>query len=240
MRGCKHLGLVAAAVWLTASAAPPALAQDEAFQPQRIVPSHFDVSPPLRDVKPVEPKLAPPRAIVNRTLPKLAKGGTGDDRTVQTNPGSGDMPAPLLSFEGLSNANNQTVVGTMITPPDTQGDVGPNHYFQWINLVFAIYDKSGNKVYPVQPGPPAAAGNTIWTGFPGNCATDNDGDPVVLYDHLADRWLVSQFSTTSPYRECVAVSTSGDPTGTYYRYEYVMTNGKFPDYPKFGVWPNAY
>lgn len=240
MRRCRYLGFIAAACLVMPVAAPRADARDEAPRPERLVPSHFDVSPPLRDIKPVEPRLGPPRAVVNRALPKLAKAGSGDDRTVQSTEGPGAMPAPLLSFEGLSNADNQTVLGFQITPPDTQGDVGPNHYIQWINLVFAIWDKTGNKVYPPQPGPPAAAGNTLWAGFPGACSTDNDGDPVTLYDHLADRWLMSQFTTSVPYRECVAISTTPDPLGTWYRYEYVVANNKFPDYPKFGVWPNAY
>jgi hypothetical protein len=240
-----YYGFIAAVCLLTAATAPPSEAQqsergDRALQPQVLVPVHFDVSPPLRDIKPVQPKPRVPREIVNRTIPKVAKGGEGNDTTVQSAQGPGEMPAPLLSIEGLSNADNATVLGGMITPPDTQGDVGPNHYIQWINLIFAIYDKSGNKIYPPQPGPPGAAGNTLWTGFPGRCAIDNDGDPITLYDHLADRWLMAQFSATSPYRECVAISTSGDPTGTWYRYEYVTANNKFPDYPKFGVWPNAY
>ncbi len=91
------------------------------------------------------------------------------------------MPSPIQNFEGIGNVNG-------VLPPDTQGDVGANHYVQWVNLSFAIWDKSGNLLY----GP--ANGNTQWTGFGGPCETTNDGDPITLYDHLAGRWLMSQFA----------------------------------------------
>src|SRR5262249_50260461 len=70
---------------------------------------------------------------------------------------------------------------------------------------------------------------------------NNDGDPVVVYDRVADRWIISQFSvSTTPYLQCVAVSTTGDPTGSYNRYSFNYGNTDFPDYPKIGVWPDAY
>ena len=84
---------------------------------------------------------------------------------------------------------------------------------------------------------------TLWDGFGGDCETHNQGDPVALYDHLADRWLVSQFAFnigSGPFSECVAVSSSGDPTGSWNRYQFFVPTNKFPDYPKLGVWPDAY
>jgi hypothetical protein len=97
------------------------------------------------------------------------------------------MPSPIVNFEGNSNADNQTVVGFPVQPPDTQGDVGPNHYIQWVNLVFSIYDKNGNRLLGPLPG------NTLWASNPSfeACDTSNDGDPITLYDPLADRWLMS-------------------------------------------------
>jgi hypothetical protein len=72
-----------------------------------------------------------------------------------------------------------------------------------------------------------------------DCA-DNSGDPIVVHDQLADRWILTQFSTLGPtFYNCVAVSTTGDATGSYYRYAF-STGPNFPDYPKYGVWPNAY
>ena len=102
------------------------------------------------------------------------------------------------------------------------------------NLHFQIFDKSGNSLF----GP--AANNTLWSGFGGDCQTDNAGDPVVLYDQLADRWILTQFTSSGPtFFECVAVSQTNDPTGSYFRYA-ISTGINFPDYPKGGVWPDAY
>jgi hypothetical protein len=157
---------------------------------------------------------------------------------IQASPGTQAMPSTLQNFEGLSNAAQSTVSGFYVWPPDTNGDVGPNHYVQWVNLAFAIYDKAGGKVY----GP--AAGKTLWSGFSGPCQTSNDGDPIVLYDHLADRWLFSQFALpnypSGPFYQCIAVSQTGDPTGSYYRYAFLVSQNKMNDYPKFGVWPDGY
>jgi hypothetical protein len=83
------------------------------------------------------------------------------------------------------------------------------------------------------------AGNTLWSGFGGGCQTNNDGDPIVLYDKAAQRWVFSQLSvSTTPYLQCIAVSTTPDATGTYHRYSFQYNN--FDDYPKMGVWPDAY
>ena len=101
------------------------------------------------------------------------------------------------------------------------------------NLSFQIFDKAGNSLF----GP--VANNTLWAGFGGACQTSNSGDPVVLYDRAADRWLLSQFTAAPPYLECIAISTTNDPTGSYFRYS-ISTGNNFPDYPKAAVWPDAY
>lgn len=131
-----------------------------------------------------------------------------------------------------------------VAPPDTTGDVGPNHYVQWVNLRYSIYtltrDASNNiTAFNLVPGFPKQ-GNVVWQGFGGRCQSDNDGDPIVQYDQLADRWVLTQFAVSStPYTQCVAVSTSPDPTGTYFRYAFSYSRS-FNDYPKMGVWPDAY
>ncbi len=132
---------------------------------------------------------------------------------------------PEQNFEGIAF--------TGVVPPDTVGDVGPNHFIQMVNSAsgsdVAIYDKSGGLL----AGPFAL--DTLVTG--GNCA-DGLGDPIVLYDRLADRWLLSEFSG-SANALCVYISQTPDPVTTgWYRYEF-PTPG-FPDYPKYGVWPDAY
>jgi hypothetical protein len=131
-----------------------------------------------------------------------------------------------------------------VAPPDTTGDVGPNHYVQWVNLRYAVYtltrDASNNITgFNLVSGFPKN-GNVIWQGFGGRCESDNDGDPIVQYDQLADRWVLTQFAVSAtPYTQCVAVSTGPDPTGSYYRYSYSYSRN-FNDYPKMGVWPDAY
>ena len=120
-------------------------------------------------------------------------------------------------------------------PPDPNGAVGPNHVVTMSNLHFQIFNKTGTSLF----GP--AANNTLWSGFGGGCQTQNAGDPVVLYDKMADRWLLSQFTSSAPYLECVALSQTNDPTGSYYRWAIATGSGNnFPDYPKAGVWPDAY
>jgi hypothetical protein len=146
-------------------------------------------------------------------------------------------PALLNSFEGIGNGftgpNGTFSVNS--APPDTNGAVGPNHYVETVNASFAIFNKSGTPIYGPVPI------NRLWSGFGGGCQTNNDGDPTAVYDSLADRWIISQFSvTTTPYLMCVAVSTSPDPTGSYYRYSFNYGTVNFPDYPKLSVWPDAY
>ncbi len=136
----------------------------------------------------------------------------------------GRTPAPSRNFDGIG--------ATGVTPPDTNGDVGPNHYVQMVNSKFAIYSKAG----ALLAGPTNI--NQLWAGAGGRCEATNAGDPIVVYDPLADRWLLSQFAFPAPYAVCVAISQTPDPTGTYYLYEFAMD--VFPDYFKFGVWPDAY
>jgi len=141
-------------------------------------------------------------------------------------------PDPILSFEGIGMKDQED----WPVPPDTIGDVGPNHYVQMVNTSFAIFDKNGTQL----TGPTNI--NQLWQGQGNQCETYNSGDPVVLYDQLADRWLLSQFaiSDVPPYYECVAISQTADPTGAYYLYAFEIPDDEFPDYPKFGVWPDAY
>lgn len=137
----------------------------------------------------------------------------------------GNTPAPLLGFDGMSLAN-----GGSGTPPDTVGDVGPNHYVQAVNVAFSIYDKQGNLLEGPHPI------KQLWQGGSGICTITSYGDPVVLYDWMADRWVISQFASNNSI--CLAVSQTSDPAGSYYLYEF--TNNQFPDYFKLGVWHDAY
>jgi hypothetical protein len=155
------------------------------------------------------------------------------------------VSAPSALAE-IKAATNGTPVdpAARVAPPDTTGDVGPNHYVQWVNLRYAVYtltrDANNNiTAFNLVPGFPKQ-GNVVWQGFGGRCQSDNDGDPIVQYDQLANRWILTQFAVSAtPYTQCVAVSTGPDPTGTYYRYAFSYSRS-FNDYPKMGVWPDAY
>jgi hypothetical protein len=136
------------------------------------------------------------------------------------------------NFPGIGN--NQYGFLDEVEPPDTNGAVGMTQYVQWANSAFAVFDKSTGAL---TAGP--TFGNELWKGFGGNCETEDDGDGIVLYDQLANRWIVAQFAVGStPFLECVAVSTTGDATGTYNRYAFDYS--EFDDYPKLSVWPDAY
>jgi hypothetical protein len=191
----------------------------------------YDLSPPLRSIKPILTKNFE-KGDDDRGTP----GPVGDTRhdpdpVVQNTAGdrlfNREIPSLGVSFDGLFNTSG-------VNPPDTVGDIGPNHYVQMVNSRFQIFRRDGTSVF----GP--ANINTLFAGFGGACQTQNAGDPIVVYDQLADRWILSQFTAGSaPFFNCVAISTSSDPTGTYYRYAF-STGANFPDYPKYGVWSDAY
>jgi PKD repeat protein len=136
-------------------------------------------------------------------------------------------------MRGVSNImENFNGLTTTSSPPDCNGSAGPEHFFQTVNVKYSIYDKGGNQV--VAP----TNLNTLFSGVTG--ANNNDGDPILLYDDNADRWLAAEFSGvyTSPYYMMIAISVTNDPTGDWYRWSWTM-NG-FPDYMKFGVWEDGY
>ena len=202
-----------------------------------------DVSPTLRalcanpDLK--MPKPENERERLNPGLPKVI----GKTPAISKDPvvnlqtkGTFATPPTLGTFEGMNQKDNYYTIGSGVLPPDTEGAVSPTYYLEWVNLVISVYAKDGTRLFGPIPG------NAIWTGFGGPCEQSNMGDPIVLYDQLADRWLISQFTDPYivPYEECVAISQSGDPTGAYYRYAFEWPNSDFPDYPKIGVWPDGY
>lgn len=186
---------------------------------------------PLASEEPTLNKEINPRHNPLQFEPDQGQRGTWNRTDVPTDPlirpasdNPGETPSLDLSFDGTGNP---TGCGSC-TPPDPSGDVGPNHYVQTVNSTkVAIYNKTGTLLTS-----PFSLG-TLWTS--GLC-TSNAGDPIVLYDSLADRWLLSQFA--NPNHMCIAVSQTPDPMGTYFTYTFNVT--QFPDYFKFGVWPDAY
>ncbi len=242
--------IVAAAALVFVAVSPPASAQPTApthpLIPKFSAAVAFDVSPPLRNVPVTKKHVADPSKLLEirpeRGPRAQSKGYKSGDKALQTAGISAlAIPGPLANFEGLSNQDNLNIFGFRVNPPDPNGEVGPNNYVEIINLVFAVYDKNGNKLLgPIDTG-------SLWAGFAVPDCTDPSGDPVVLYDQLDDRWILTQFTTSGlsdpskPFWNCVAVSTTGDPTGAYFRYAFETANFQFfPDYPKYGLWRNSY
>jgi len=212
---------------------------------EKAAASRFDVS----DSPPVVPVLSPPL----KDIPPIL-GGSSDQKRSVINielPHPGALPDQPVQPDGAlqskfgvtapdpAGANFDGLGANGFAPPDNDGGVGPNHYIQWINVQFAIFDKTGTKLY----GP--ANGNTLFTALgPSNpCAATNNGDPIVKYDQLADRWLLTQFvvgSSPNFSHQCIALSQTGDPLGAYYLYDFITDAALFVDYPHFGVWPDSY
>ncbi len=220
--------------WLIISFQPVQAQQTQFTNPEVQKAKHFRKTKPLRDITPVMPGQRDRSwkdNIIRNEENKKAKGHQSQnitDPVLQHAMGTNNTRTIEQNFDGISNVNG-------VYPPDTQGDVGPGHYFQMINLSFSIYDKSGSLLY----GP--ADNSTLWDGFIGPWTGTNDGDPIVLYDELADRWLASQFAVNTSdgtYWQLIAISETSDPTGSYYQYAFQFP--AFNDYPKFGVWPDAY
>jgi hypothetical protein len=198
----------------------------------------FRVTKPLRDMPIIPPgtvkrtwKEVPNKFNFRRTENKKNATLLEPDQAVQNVNGTNSASKVIQSWDGVGN-----LFGGW--PPDTDGDVGINHYLQMINVSFQIWDKNGNSLY----GP--ADNSTFWNGFEGEWTGTNDGDPIALYDQDADRWLVSQFSLpngsdTAPFYELVAISKTSDPTGEWYQYAFKFDD-YMPDYPKLAVWPDAY
>jgi hypothetical protein len=205
-----------------------------------VIPAvHSDLSRPLREQPVVWPRLGEEReANLNPKIPIKHKDGA--DPVIQssfwqplkTTPA---IPAPLQQWAGISKPCDGCFIGV---PPDTNGAVGKTQYVEMVNVALQVFDKlTGTSLL----GPIPIA--SVWSGFGGTCETADDGDPIVVYDRLADRWVISQFAEPSgapePQDECIAVSQTGDATGAWYRYDFHLTS-RFQDYPKFGVWPDGY
>ncbi len=228
----------------------PALAADvqTSARPDVIREVKHDTSPPLAellqiaaeneslDPAPLEP---PDHVYPNFDFEDQGNSPTSLDKTLVGAAAAGAQrsfagvpSAPPLgeSFDGIGQSD---APGGGL-PPDTNGDVGPNHFIQYINTDWVIIEKKTGDF--VAPG--VLEGNTFWAGFGGPCETSNAGDPLVLYDKLADRWVFTQFTGTATNRQCFAVTTGSDPAGPYNRYEFDFSP-VFNDYPHISIWTDA-
>jgi hypothetical protein len=203
--------------------------QNEASKPEVIYPVYFDVSPPLRDMVKIAPEKADNSLKVIKNYFNIKKNKVAfpsdwvDPLIQHTRTRMTTQDSTIENFAGNSNTQGYD-------PPDTYGQVGLNDYFALVNCHFSIYSKTGALLL----GP--TSNMTIWNGMPNNM---NGGDGIVCYDAQADRWLFAQLSYPGSLDfEMIAISQTGDPTGSWYRWEYAFTG--LPDYPKFGVWPDGY
>ena len=194
-----------------------------------------DTSPALSSIPPPPAKAQAAFRREHRVkrLPPLAtKQAAFADSALQAT-ATGKLPiGPLDTIEGIGEG----LSGFQVTsfPADTTGAAGATQYVQWVNTSLAVFDKATKKAVlgPID-------GSILWRGFGGNCENFNDGDPIVLFDRMTNRWVVSQFAVSgNPYSQCIAVSTTADATGAYHRYEFQYKD--FNDYGKFGIWPDAY
>lgn len=205
-----------------------------------VYPCTVVLSPPFRDL-PVSTQVAvgPEREIPNQPTPKgQSLNGpqavpTGDG-ALQSSPGLLAMPGTVAEFAGISNLDG-------VAPPDTEGDIGPDHYVQWVNLHLAAWSINRSTTpYTATLVLGPVAGNTIWSSLGGPCASNNDGDPIVLWDRFRNRWVISQFALPGPYYQAIAVSKTADPTGQWWLYCFQYDATNMNDYPKFGIWPDGY
>src|SRR5262245_45455840 len=181
--------------------------------------SRSDLSRPLREQPMIWPPVEADReANPNPKLPMQPQDGP--DPVIQNSfwhriIDTPSIPSPLFSWNGIIYPG----VGCNCAPPDTDGEVGKTQYVQMVNEGLQVFDKlSGASLL----GPIAIS--SVWSGFGGACQSGGNGDPIVVYDQLADRWIISQFATpagaTVPQNECIAVSQTGDATGAWYRYDF--------------------
>jgi len=276
-------------------------------------PTEVDMSPPLAqrvapdsDEDEEKRDQQPPPAPIMPPVITVPHGSAAVEQTSQ-----GTRPPAMLveRFDGLGvGFEGPQGTTTVRNPSDNTLAVGPNHIVQIVNSHTAIFTKKGQQFETsgrVLYGPVNT--NNVFKGFGGPCGTLNNGDAVVRYDQLANRWLivmplfrrgpvrqdqppewesgnpayVSPFGQAGqpgpaaqlfrpppsppappvppgqrgrggqpgagqrgaqgpqgPYSMCYAISTSADPLGSYYRYEFLRP--LFPDYPRPAIWPDGY
>ncbi len=210
--------------------------------------SHSDVSSKLRDMASSATGAAAEGEEEERSNPRLPAWrwplSDRPDPVVQSDFLSAEIAA-RLPIQMSAPATGFSFAGTPYnagSPSDSNGAVGNDQFVEVVNTRYQVWSLNrATKVATSVLGP--AYINTLWSGFGGACQTQNSGDPIALFDKLANRWLISQFTSASSngsYYQCVALSTTADATGSYYRWAFAVPSGHFGDYPHFGAWSDAY
>jgi hypothetical protein len=238
-RGGLSIALLLAGLLGAASqavAAEPPAVEAVTYDGPKVTPHEFTGD--LRDLplafrtqapaeRPYRPLLRPP------AQPKIPRVGAPTEMAAAVSGPLAPMPSPAQNFAGMNLGAGW--------PPDTNGDVGPNHYIQAVNDACAIYNKTGTLLASFTE-------NQLWVGTGTLCDGSSFGDPVVLYDWLADRWILTHMafaSSSGPFYQCIAASKTSDPVASgWWLYAIRMDPGGagFPpvgalnDYSKFGLW----
>ncbi len=228
LRGNGVYPILMAGLMLTVA---PTVAAGAANSPRVVHELKHDVSLPLREM--ARTALPGKRVLYEKPEGRAPRGyfrqAPGSDTVVQSEYLPAVSTTQLLSFDAITGSQGQAI------PPDTNGSVGSTQFVEITNVVFEVFDKTTGQVVLA----PTLI-NAIWKGFGGLCESTNGGDPVVLWDKLAQRWFVSQLAYNDTEAAlCLAVSATSDATGSYHRYAF-STGTNFPDYPKYSVWPDAY
>lgn len=237
------LAIAVVALCLVMMRTHPVSAQNSPGASSRPVVNHairFAVSPPLREL--VKQQQNQPRYGFHQAEPvrhpKLTR--------LMENVGRGpvmDGALQKLILPKVSAVPGLNLLGVGVgfpnysvpdAPPDENLSVGPTQVVEWVNVSYAVFNKTTGAV---ELGP--IEGNLLWQSLGGPCSANNDGDIIAQFDKIAQRWVLAQnVFAGPPYYTCIAVSKTSDATGSYYEYQYSQPG--FPDYPKWGVWPDAY
>jgi hypothetical protein len=191
-------------------------------------PSAFAVSQPVSDLPINESLFAGQEMPEPRPGPLRFKAPAGpwqqEDPVLQKEVRPMVSATPGIDFDGISSPG--------YAPSDSNMAIGPNHIVETVNVQFAVYNKSGATL----AGPTNI--QSLFTPLGGDCGTGTYGDPIVLYDRPADRWLVSMIGRGVTKSECIAVSKTNDPAGAYFLYGYSFS-ANLNDYPKLSTWATA-
>lgn len=205
--------------------------------------SFHAVTPPLRAQHPGPPTTVPPRRDVDVPPIPITGHQNASDPIVQRSVPSGS-PTGGTSVSAPSSGSSWDAqinsVSCNCDPGDPNIAVGPNRVVESVNTAVQIWNKSTH----TSVWGPAGLDSILNPNGANPACGVRDGDPVVLYDAAAQRWLISQVeysnAGTYGYGECIAVSTSSDPTGSYNAYFFQLSKTLLPDYPKLAVWSDGY
>jgi hypothetical protein len=223
-----------AALLVVACSTGAAISQDVPVQRNPLVvreSNHVTTTQAFRDMIP-EPWHNVSRVMIEHDRAPFPHISNQPDSVLQTEVLPLVNTTTLLNFDGITDAQ-----GGGFVPPDTNSAVGATQVVETVNVAYAVYDKTTG----AQIMAPVSI-QTLYKSLGGQCATGNLSDPIVNYDKAAGRWVITMIAFNNSFtvnNTCVAVSTTSDATGTFHVYSFPFGT-KLPDYPKVGVWPDAY